>query len=181
LWSDLAKETSYATPAGSDHACARALRATVFESGLGTRTTLARGGDAFPWSANRDGRLRVMGLATERRFTNCHQVLKRSTWSGRPAIQMWSDRAIARITLVLLALFSLVIVLALRLSQGGQLSLPVTAWYQKAEPTFGDCLALVRRHLWCAPYVVNATTEPECVQFPPEAFELLLHGLPLAA
>ncbi len=41
--------------------------------------------------------------------------------------RQWSDRAIARTTPVLLALFSLVTALALRLSQDGQIPLPVTA------------------------------------------------------
>jgi hypothetical protein len=103
------------------------------------------------------------------------------THLGLETQRQWSDRAIARTTPVLLALFSLITLLALRLSQGGQLSVPVTAWYQKAEPTFADCLALVRRHLWSTRYLVNSTTEPEFVQFPREAFELLLHGLPVAA
>jgi hypothetical protein len=95
--------------------------------------------------------------------------------------RQWSDRAIARTTPVLLALFSLVTVLALRLSQNGQIPLPVTAWYHNAEPTVADCLALVRRHLWCARYFVNSTAEPEFVQFPREALDLLINGFPLAA
>jgi hypothetical protein len=95
--------------------------------------------------------------------------------------RQWSDRAIARTTPVLLGLFSLVTVLALRLSQGGQIPVPTTAWYHKAEPTFADCLALVRRHLWRARYLVNSAAEPEFVQCPRETFELLLTGLPLAA
>jgi hypothetical protein len=41
-----------------------------------------------------------------------------------------------------LALFSLVTLLAVRLSQGGRLSAPVTAWYHKPELIFADCLAL---------------------------------------
>jgi hypothetical protein len=93
----------------------------------------------------------------------------------------WSDLAMARTTPVLLAVFSVLTVLALQLSQGGPIPLPATAWYHKAEPTFADCLALVRQHLWRARYVVNATPEPEFVQFPREVFELLLTGLPLAA
>jgi hypothetical protein len=95
--------------------------------------------------------------------------------------RQWSDKAIARTTPVLLALFSLVTVLAIRLSQEGPLPVPVTAWYHKAEPTFADCLALVRRHLWRTRYFVNSAEEAECVQLPWEAFELLLTGLPLAA
>jgi hypothetical protein len=95
--------------------------------------------------------------------------------------RQWSEQAIARTTPVLLALFSLVTILALKLSSGGQIPVAATAWYQKAEPTFADCLALVRRHLWRARYLVNSTPEAESMQFPSEAFDLLIHGVPLAA
>jgi hypothetical protein len=100
---------------------------------------------------------------------------------GRETQRQWSDQAIARTTPVLLALFSLVSLLALRLSQDGQIPVPMTAWYHKEEPTFSDCLALVRRHLWRARYLVNSTPQAEFVQFPLEAFEHLLSGLPLSA
>jgi len=100
---------------------------------------------------------------------------------GLETQRQWSDRAIARTTPALLALFSLVTLMALQLSQGGHIPVPVTAWYHKAEPTFGDCLALVRGHLWCARYLVNSAAEPEFVQFPRKAFECLLTGLPFAA
>ena len=94
---------------------------------------------------------------------------------GLETQRQWSDQAIARTTPVLLALFSLVTVLALQLSQGGQIPVPVTAWYHKAEPTFADCLALVRRHLWRARYLVNSAAEAEFVQFPREALRALAH------
>jgi hypothetical protein len=94
--------------------------------------------------------------------------------------RQWSDHAIARTTPVLLALFLLVTVLALRLSQGAQVPVPATAWYHKVEPTFVDCLTLVRRHLWRARYFVNSAAEAERIQLPPEAFELLLTGFPVA-
>jgi hypothetical protein len=100
---------------------------------------------------------------------------------GLETQRQWSDLAIARTTPVLLALFSLVTLLALRLSQAGPMPVETTAWYHKTEPTFVDCMALVRRHLWRARYLVNSATEPEFVQFPREAFELLLTGLRLAA
>jgi hypothetical protein len=95
--------------------------------------------------------------------------------------RQWSDQAIARTTPVLLALFSIATVLALRLSQGGQIPVPVTAWYRKVEPTFADCLALVRWHLWRTRYLVNSNAEAELMQFPREALELLIHGFPVAA
>jgi hypothetical protein len=100
---------------------------------------------------------------------------------GLETQRQWSDQAIARTTPVLLALFSLVILLALQVSQGGQIPVPVTAWYHKDEPTFSDCLALVRRHLWRARYLVNSTPGAECVQFPQAALELLIQGASLAA
>jgi hypothetical protein len=95
--------------------------------------------------------------------------------------RQWSEKAIARTSPVLLGLFSLVTVLALQLSRSGQIPVPATAWYQKADPTFADCLALVRWHLWRARYLVNSTAEADGIQFPREAFELLLNGLSLAA
>ena len=64
--------------------------------------------------------------------------------------RQWSDRAVARTTPILLAAFSLVTVMALQLSPDGQIPVSETAWYYKAEPTFADCLALVRQHLWRA-------------------------------
>jgi len=100
---------------------------------------------------------------------------------GLETQRQWSDHAIARTTPALLALFSLVTVLALKLSQGGEIPVPVTAWYHKAEPTFSDCLALVRWHLWRARYLVHSTPEAECMQFPREALDLLIHSVPLAA
>jgi len=82
---------------------------------------------------------------------------------------------------VLLGLFSRVTVLALRLCPSGQVPVETTAWYHKAEPTFSDCLTLVRRHLWRARYFVNSASPAEYGQLPREAFEVLLNDLPLAA
>jgi hypothetical protein len=95
--------------------------------------------------------------------------------------RQWSDQAIARTTPVLLALFSLATMLALRLSQGGQIPVPVTAWYRKSEATFADCLALVRWQLWRTRYLVKSTPAAEWMQFPQDALELLIHGFRLAA
>jgi hypothetical protein len=117
----------------------------------------------------------VMRWAVEVTFAEARAHL------GMETQRQWSEQAIARATPVLLALFSLVTVLALRLSHNGQIPVPVTAWYHKAEPTFSDCLALVRRHLWRARYLVNSTPEAESMQFPPGVLDLLLNGLPLAA
>jgi hypothetical protein len=50
---------------------------------------------------------------------------------GLETQRQWSDQAIARTTPGLLALFSLVTLLALKLSQGGQIPVVATAWYHK--------------------------------------------------
>jgi len=64
--------------------------------------------------------------------------------------RQWSDAAIARTTPVLLALFSLVTLLAARLVRDGRLPVRTAAWYAKATPTFSDALAAVRQHWWWA-------------------------------
>ena len=62
--------------------------------------------------------------------------------------RQWSDKAIARTTPLLLALFSLVSVMAHRFSEHNSLPVRRSAWYRKTQPTFSDALALVRRRLW---------------------------------
>jgi hypothetical protein len=62
--------------------------------------------------------------------------------------RQWADRAIARTTPCLLALFSLITLLADRLVRRGTLPLPQDAWYRKQRPTFADALAAVRHHYW---------------------------------
>lgn len=62
--------------------------------------------------------------------------------------RQWSDLAIARTTLVLLALFSLVCLMAYQGRAHWDHLARSTAWYSKPQATFSDCLALVRRTLW---------------------------------
>jgi hypothetical protein len=61
--------------------------------------------------------------------------------------RQWSVHAIARTTPCLLGLFSLVLLVAYRLSPTG-LPTRQAAWYVKSAPTFADAFALVRRQLW---------------------------------
>jgi len=63
--------------------------------------------------------------------------------------RQWSDKAIARTTPCLLALFSIVTLLATRLPARERRRMMVTAWYAKPKPTFSDALAAVRRSIWC--------------------------------
>ena len=71
--------------------------------------------------------------------------------------RQWSDRAIARTTPALFALFSWV-TLATHALHGGQ-TVPVrsAAWYPKSLPTFSDAIALVRQCLWSCPDVFGTS------------------------
>jgi hypothetical protein len=62
--------------------------------------------------------------------------------------RQWSGRAIARTTPCLLALFSLVALLAARLGRRARAAVCAAAWYRKPRPTFADTLAAVRRQVW---------------------------------
>lgn len=62
--------------------------------------------------------------------------------------RQWSEQAIARTTPCLLALFSIVILLAARLHHRARSAVCIDAWYHKPRPTFADALAAVRRQFW---------------------------------
>jgi DDE superfamily endonuclease len=62
--------------------------------------------------------------------------------------RQWSDKAVARTTPCLLALFSIVTLLAAHLSHRARLRVSASAWYRKERPTFADTLAAVRRQFW---------------------------------
>jgi hypothetical protein len=69
---------------------------------------------------------------------------------GLETQRQWSDLAIQRTTPALLALFSLINLIAFRLSSehGHPLLARHSAWYVKAQPTFSDVIAFVRFFLW---------------------------------
>jgi hypothetical protein len=60
----------------------------------------------------------------------------------------WSERAIHRSAPALLALFSVVTLLAHQHMTKGTQTVRRTAWYHKSYPTFSDAMALVRKELW---------------------------------
>lgn len=62
--------------------------------------------------------------------------------------RQWSDRAIVRTTPALLALYSLVTLMASALAKDGKVPVRTAAWYAKEQPTFSDTIALVRREIW---------------------------------
>lgn len=87
--------------------------------------------------------------------------------------RQWSDSAIARTTPVILALFSIVTLLALRLVRAGALPLRQAAWYAKKRATFSDALAAVRAHLWRSIHLSTSHREGDMTKVP----RTLMHRL----
>lgn len=96
---------------------------------------------------------------------------------GLETQRQWSDLAIARTTPALLGLFSLVTVLAHKLTQDQPFPVRSTAWYTKTEPTFADAIALVRRRLWTDMQFVNSAPETRVVEIPVSVLEGLMDSL----
>jgi DDE superfamily endonuclease len=100
---------------------------------------------------------------------------------GMETQRQWSNLAIARSTPCLLGLFSLVVLFVQRLHPDGKVPRLTTAWYEKAEATFSDCLFLVRKHLWRSIEYTESDRKPNSVYLPAHVWEHLLSCLAGAA
>jgi hypothetical protein len=98
---------------------------------------------------------------------------------GLETQRQWSDLAIARTTPVLLGLFSLVTLLAYRLTQNKPFPVRTSAWYVKKEPTFSDALAVVRRHIWFGLWgkYIKSAPDPDYVLIPAPVFNGLVDSI----
>ena len=92
---------------------------------------------------------------------------------GLETQRQWSELAIERTTPILLGVFSLVTLLAHRLTEGAGLPVRTAAWYSKTEATFADALALVRRQLWSTMKFTNSAAQTGVLPIPTS----VLHGL----
>ncbi len=76
----------------------------------------------------------------------------------------WSAKAIARPTLLLLGLFSLVTLLANALLLRHDLTIRTAVWYPKSLPSFSDALAIIRRTLWAYLTFHISQVQPDTVK-----------------
>ena len=95
--------------------------------------------------------------------------------------RQWSDKAIARTTPCLLALFSVVTLLATRLGHHARLRISSAAWYQKRRPTFSDTLAAVRRQIWLEQGLITSRHSAEPAKLGPALREAITYALCHAA
>ncbi len=109
----------------------------------------------------------IMRWSVEVTFQECRAHL------GMETQRQWTDLAILRTTPTLLGLFSLITLLAHRLTKRHKLPSRSAAWYRKPQPTFADAIALVRKQLWTRIEFVNPLAKPAVVVFP----QSFLHGL----
>jgi hypothetical protein len=95
--------------------------------------------------------------------------------------RQWNEQAIARTTPCLLALFSLVTLLAADLYQHGQLRLRSAAWYHKPQLTFADTIAAVRQQLWSDSLFAGSIPKQDQIKIPRALFQHLTEALCYAA
>jgi len=82
---------------------------------------------------------------------------------------------------VLLALLSIVTVVAHQQLLQHPFELPKAAWYRKALPTFADALALVRQQLWQMQTFQMSSADVDTVKVPRALFNTLSDLLCYAA
>ena len=101
---------------------------------------------------------------------------------GMETQRQWSNKAIARTTPSLMALFSLTCLFALEMLKNQSLPILSTAWYnKKGEATFSDILAFVRRHILAENYFNDSTFDGEYMKIRSNQWESLLDQLVRAA
>ena len=95
--------------------------------------------------------------------------------------RQWSELAIRRTTPALLGLFSLVTLFMHQYVSRTPVHVRQAAWYQKAQPTFADALALVRREQWAQGAFQLSVSESDLVKVPRGFVERLTETLCYAA
>ena len=95
--------------------------------------------------------------------------------------RQWSDKAIARTTPCLLGLFSVVTLLATRLSRHANLQVSAAAWYRLQRPTFADTLAAVRQQIWREQGFLTSRHASKPTKLRPALRDGIVHALCYAA
>jgi hypothetical protein len=95
--------------------------------------------------------------------------------------RQWSDKAIARTTPALFALYSVVTLVAAHLIERQELSVRRAAWYAKESATFSDTIAMMRRYLWGHTCFSTSGRKADMIKVPRSLVERLTETLCYAA
>jgi hypothetical protein len=100
---------------------------------------------------------------------------------GLETQRQWSDLAILRTTPALLGLFSLVTLWAHDLAADQPFAPRTAAWYPKAQRTFGDAIAAVRRKIWAQQISSTSRRGGEMIKIPRDIWNQMANALAYAA
>ncbi len=100
---------------------------------------------------------------------------------GLETQRQWNDRAIARTTPTLLALFAVVTLMARGLGATESIMVRQNAWYAKNYATFSDTLAWVRRYLWATVDFSMSSGKVDIVKIPRPLVERFIDAVCYAA
>jgi hypothetical protein len=95
--------------------------------------------------------------------------------------RQWSEKATAWTMPALLALYSMVTLMAAHLIGAHPMPVRTAAWYRKECATFSDTIALVRQCLWRQRHFSTSQAEVEVVKIPRSFFERFTDALCYAA
>jgi hypothetical protein len=100
---------------------------------------------------------------------------------GLETCRPWNDRSVARTTPALWGLYSIVTLMATRLSGDQEAPVRMTTWYHTQQATFSDTIAWVRRYLWGVDHCPRSHAPTAVVNIPRALFERLTDALCYAA
>ena len=100
--------------------------------------------------------------------------------------RQWSDQAIARTTPLLMALLSILVLVAIKMNETKKLVVQeTTSWYdKKGELTLGDIIMIIRRSIWVKMYFStskNQEKNTDSLKITEKNANLLIYQLALAA
>lgn len=97
--------------------------------------------------------------------------------------RQWSDNAIQRSTPLLMALYSILTLIALKMNSIKTLVVhETTSWYdKKGELTFGDIIVIVRREVWLKRYFSKSANNDEFEKLGEQDIGHLIYQLSMAA
>ena len=100
---------------------------------------------------------------------------------GLETQRQWNDRAIVRTTPVLLALYSVVTLMAQELRAAESMIVRQAAWYVKDHATFSDTRSWVRRYLWATVDFSMSSDQTDIVKIPRPLVERFIDAVCYAA
>ena len=96
---------------------------------------------------------------------------------GLETQRQWSELAIARETPALMGIFSLVCLMAYKLSPDGKIPINNTAWYNKnGNATFHDVIKFVKQTIARDRYLFNSACNDEFIKIHKQEFDNILYN-----